>query len=38
MIFICLAAMTIISVGLAIVVVKDKAKIAELEHKEEDWL
>lgn len=38
MIFICLAAMTIISVGLAIEVVKDRARIAELEHKESDWL
>lgn len=38
MIFICLAAMTIIAIGLAIQVVKDRARIAELEHKEEDWL
>ena len=30
--------MTIISVGLAIEVIRDRAKIAELEHKESDWL
>lgn len=35
---ICLAAMTIIAIGLAIEVVRDRAKIAELEHKESDWL
>ena len=33
-----LIAMTLIAVGLAIEVVKDRAKIAELEHKESDWL
>ena len=38
MIFICLAAMTIIAIGLAIEVVRDRARIAELEHKESDWL
>lgn len=38
MIIIGFIAMTVIAVGLAIEVVKDKARIAELEHKEEDWL
>lgn len=33
-----LIAMTLIAVGLAIEVIKDKARIAELEHKESDWL
>lgn len=33
-----LIAMTLIAVGLAIEVVKDKARISELEHKESDWL
>lgn len=35
---ICLVAMTVIAVGLAIEVVRDRARIAELEHKESDWL
>lgn len=35
---ICLIAMTVISVGLAIEVIRDRARIAELEHKESDWL
>ena len=33
-----LIAMTLIAVGLAIEVIRDRAKIAELEHKENDWL
>ena len=33
-----LIAMTLIAVGLAIEVIRDRAKIAELEHKESDWL
>ena len=33
-----LIAMTLIAVGLAIEVIRDRAKIAELEHKEEEWL
>ena len=38
MIIIGFIVMTIISVGLAIEVIRDRAKIAELEHKESDWL
>lgn len=38
MIFICLIAMTIISIGLAVEVTRAKARIAELERKESDWL
>ena len=38
MMIICLAAMTIIAIGLAVEVTRAKAKIAELEHKESDWL
>jgi glucose uptake protein GlcU len=38
MIIIGFIAMTIISVGLAIEVIRDRARIAELEHKESDWL
>lgn len=33
-----LIAMTLISVGLAVEVIKDRARISELEHKESDWL
>ena len=33
-----LIAMTLIAVGLAAEVIRDRAKIAELEHKENDWL
>ncbi len=38
MIIIGFIAMTVISVGLAIEVVKGRARISELEHKESDWL
>lgn len=33
-----LIAMTLIAVGLAVEVIRDRAKIAELERKESDWL
>lgn len=38
MIIIGFIAMTVISVGLAIEVIRDRARISELEHKEEEWL
>lgn len=33
-----LIVMTLIAVGLAAEVIRDRARIAELEHKESDWL
>jgi hypothetical protein len=29
---------TMLAVGLAIEVIRDRARIAELEHKEEEWI